>query len=188
MNETLTLMERIPAFLLDHPGARTKEIIEAMGVSAKKVRWRLTQLFNDEAVFRAGRPHSLHYFADRASAIAAHPEIVRLQEAASRERQIAHQRQYEREGRHLIHRQPRNVNPAYVALDAEILRLSSMPQGFECRAMTCDGIAHDTRKVSDRVAKLRRHGGLYVGTRGHKTKRYFTDIRHAKAWEDSRPT
>lgn len=182
---TITLVERIPAWVAANPGATVNDIIAAMDCSQKTIRWRLTQLHTAGKLFRAGRLHSSHYFADRASAEAAHDGVVRDQVEAARQNRLVRQRVYWHAKEAAKPPAAKKTgSPKFAAVDTEILRLAGDSDGLSPRPL----LIYDRKAVYRRIVRLHKIGLLFVGSLGHKSKRYFTDIRQAKAWQESKMT
>ncbi len=69
-------------------------------------------------------------------------------------------------------------NPAFVALDAHILRTAEQPDGYATMVWR-DMKITQVRGAVDRLVSL---GRLHPGRAGHRTVRYFTDATRAAEW------
>lgn len=75
-------------------------------------------------------------------------------------------------------------SPAFVALDAEILRRAAQPDGFG--TMPLRGMK--LTQVRGAVDRLMSTGKLHPGRAGYRTVRYFTDPGRAAEWAQQHET
>ena len=75
-------------------------------------------------------------------------------------------------------------DPAFVALDAHILRTAAQPDGFATAAWR-DMKVTQVRGAVDRLVVT---GKLHAGRAGYRTVRYFTDPARAAEWAQQHET